>query len=273
MNARSWELSEPQTLDLEGISSLSLRTIGGRFDVIAHEDPQEQVLRLTLTDLEGDPLTVVQEGTQCEIRQGNHDVARWFTGQGVMDGTNRVVLTLLVPQGTRTEAGTVSADGLVTGIHAPVRISSVTGSIISDSTRGQLGVNTASGEAIVRNHQGPLSLNSVSGEMTASGAFTEVRVNTATGDISLDCVGAIERVQSTSASGNLLLRLPAEQGVDLSVTTVSGAISVNAESFRVLGFTRRSFSPTANLQDSPPPARVQATSVSGSVSIINRTGA
>ena len=126
--------------------------------------------------------------------------------------SNSVVVSIALPAGVEVEAGTVSGDGMVSGISGRTRLNTVSGSVLADGTSGDLSVSTVSGEVIARNHHGVLTAKSVSGEVTASGDFSHIRANTVSGDLSFDLHGAtgFEVFSSglgTGAFGVLLLRL------------------------------------------------------------------
>lgn len=122
--------------------------------------------------------------------------------------TNSVVISIALPAGVEVEAGTVSGDGLVSGISGHTKLNTVSGSVMADGTSGELHVNTVSGEVIARNHEGVLTAKSVSGEVTASGRFSNIRANTVSGDMSFDLRGFTHDFGANSVSGDLTVRLP-----------------------------------------------------------------
>ncbi|NYE94847.1 hypothetical protein FHU41_001068 [Psychromicrobium silvestre] len=262
MNDQHWSVAAPQTLEVDGVLSLKLGAIGGRFDVVAHDEP---VTRVTISELEGDSLEIHFSEGLLELRHGNHDVSRWLGSKNPVELPNRLVVTISAPATTAVDVGTISGDGLVSGIDSQIKVSSVSGSLMSDSTRGSLSVKTISGEAIVRSHSGELSLNSASGEATASGDLESIKANSATGDLSFDCWSAVKKISTNTVSGSILIRLPEELAVDLSASSVAGQIDVNDETVRVLGNTKRSFGNRDNGV-----VHVNCTSVSGSVTVVNR---
>jgi hypothetical protein len=268
MSGNHWSIETPQTLEIDDIRSIKLAAVSGRFDVVAHDEP---VARITISELEGDPLEIHADAGHLEIRHGHHDAARWLNKRhpsgpdNQFDQPNRLVITIAVPAGTDVDAGTVSGDGLVSGLAGRIRVSSVSGSVISDSTEGSLGANTVSGEAIVRNHSGDLALNSVSGELTGSGNLSGIKANSGTGDMTFDCWGPVRKISTNSVSGAVLIRLPEDLGVDLSVTSVASQITVDDENFKVLGNTKRSFG-----ERSANSVQIGCISVSGAVSVFHR---
>ncbi|ABY23124.1 conserved hypothetical protein [Renibacterium salmoninarum ATCC 33209] len=262
MNDQHWSIESPQTLEIDDVTELKLNAVGGRFDVVVHDEP---VTRLAIAEISGDSLEIHFSNGALQIKHGHHDASRWLAKNNPVESPNRLVITISVPATTAIDAGTVSGDGLVQGINGRVKVSLVSGSVISDSTQGSVAANTVSGEVIVRDHQGDLSLNSVSGEMTASGALSSVKTNTGTGDVTLDCLGPIQKISSNSVSGDLLIRLPQQLAVDLSATSVASNITINDESIRVLGNTKRSFGERSNGA-----VQINCVSVTGAISVVNQ---
>jgi DUF4097 and DUF4098 domain-containing protein YvlB len=142
-----------------------------------------------------------------------------------------VVISIAVPAGVEVEAGTVSGDGLVSGISGHTKLNTVSGSVMSDGTSGDLHVNTVSGEVIARNHRGVLTAKSVSGEVTASGLFSHIRANTVSGDMSFDLQGFTHDFGANSVSGDMTIRLPRDVGVDIVANSANGAVVIDNQKF------------------------------------------
>lgn len=224
MTGESWTVSSPQTIDLDGVTSLKLGMVRGRFDVITHAEP---IVRLEVSEVHGDPVAVSLNAGRLEVRHQLQGAQGWF--KNLMETVNHnsdnsAVITIAVPRGVTVEAGTVSGDGLVSGTSAHVRLNTVSGSVMADNTSGELQVNTVSGNVTVRNHRGVLTAKSVSGEVTASGHFTNVRTNTVSGHLSFDLHDFTKDFGSNSVSGDLTVRLPADVGVDIVAKSAGGAV-------------------------------------------------
>ena len=231
MTERSWTVSSPQTIDIDGVRSLKLGMVRGRFDVITHS---EAVARVEISDVQGDPVSVSVVAGRLEIRHQLHGPQGWF--KNLMEtvnhgGNNSAVITIALPAGVEVEAGTVSGDGLVSGISGHTRLSTVSGSVIADSTAGDLHVKTISGEVIVRNHDGVLTAKSVSGEVTASGRFSNIRANTVSGDMSFDLLGFTHDFGANSVSGDLTIRLPHDVGVDIVAKSAGGTVVIDDQRY------------------------------------------
>jgi len=235
VDENTWTVTGPQTIDVDGVRSLKLGIIRGRFDVVTHD---EDVTRIEVSEIHGDPLTITIVNGRLEVRHQLHGAQGWF--KNLMDtvnnsSTNSVVISIALPAGVEVEAGTVSGDGLVAGITGHTRLNTVSGSVIADRTGGQLHVNTVSGDVIARNHDGVLTAKSVSGEVTASGRFSSIRANTVSGDMSFDLHGFTHDFGANSVSGDLTLRLPHDVGVDIVAKSASGAVVIDDQKYAVPG--------------------------------------
>ncbi|TQJ33005.1 DUF4097 family beta strand repeat-containing protein [Arthrobacter sp. SLBN-122] len=229
MTGQTWTVTEPQTMDIDGVTSLKLGMVRGRFQVVTHTGPG---FRLELAEVHGDPVAVSLYSGRLEVRHQLHGAQGWF--KNFMETVNHnsdnsAVITITVPHGVDIEAGTVSGEGLVSGISAHIRLNTVSGSVVADSTSGELQVSTISGSVDVRNHRGVLTAKSVSGAVTASGHFTNVRTNTVSGHLSFELLGFTRDFGSNSVSGDLTIRLPHDVGADIVAKSAGGAVILDGQ--------------------------------------------
>lgn len=227
MSGNSWTVTGPQVIDVDGVRSLKLGMVRGRFDVVTHADP---VTRVEINDVQGDPVAVSLTDGRLEVRHQLHGAQGWFKnlmGTVNNNSNNSAVISIAVPAGVEVEAGTVSGDGLVSGISGHTRLNTVSGSVMADRTSGELHVNTVSGEVIVRNHDGVLTAKSISGEVTASGSFSNIRANTVSGDLSFDLLSFTNDFGANSVSGDVTIRLPHDVGVDIVAKSASGVVVID----------------------------------------------
>ncbi|MCY1241076.1 hypothetical protein D9M72_539590 [compost metagenome] len=220
-----------------------------------------------MSDIHGDPLAVSLTNGRLEVRHQLHGAQGWFKnlmGTVNNNSTNSVVISIALPAGVEVEAGTVSGDGLVSGISGHTKLNTVSGSVMADKTAGELHVNTVSGEVIARNHDGVLTAKSVSGEVTASGRFSNIRANTVSGDMSFDLQGFTHDFGANSVSGDLTIRLPHDVGVDIVAKSASGAVVIDDQRYiQPSGKIQTIAGPDAQLMI------VRTNSVSGKTSIIH----
>lgn len=181
------------------------------------------------------------------------------------NSSNSVVISIALPAGVDVEAGTVSGDGMVSGLTGHTRLNTVSGSVLADGTAGELAVSTVSGEVIARNHHGVLTAKSVSGEVTASGEFSNIRANTVSGDLSFDLHGFTQDFGANSVSGDVTIRLPHDVGVDIIAKSASGAVVIDELKYAQPGGSVQTIAgPDAKLM------LVRTNSVSGKTSIFHR---
>lgn len=235
MSEQSWTVTGPQTIDVDGVASLRLGMVRGRFDVVTHADP---VTRIEISDVHGDPVAVSLTDGRLEVRHQLHGPQGWFRnlmGAVSHNSENSAVISIAVPAGVEVEAGTVSGDGLVSGITGRTRLNTVSGSVMADHTAGELHINTVSGDVTARAHDGVLTAKSVSGEVTASGRLSHVRAHTVSGHLNFDLLGFTEDFGSNSVSGDLTIRLPHDIGVDIIAKSASGSVVINDQRYAHVG--------------------------------------
>lgn len=267
MPEQNWTVTSPQTIDVDGVTSLKLGMVQGRFDVVTHPEP---VARIQISDVHGDPVAVSVTDGRLEVRHQLHGPQGWFKNlMGTVNHTsdNSAVISIAVPEHVEVEAGTVSGDGLVSGVAGHIRLNTVSGSVMSDGTAGELHVNTVSGDVTARNHSGVLTAKSVSGEITASGSLSHVRANTVSGDLSFDLHGYTQDFGSNSVSGDLTIRLPHDVGVDIVAKSASGAVVINDQHYaQMSGKVETIAGPDRQLM------LVRTNSISGKTSIFHGSG-
>lgn len=227
MSEELWTVTGPQTIDVDGVRALKLGIVKGRFDVVSHDEP---FVRIEVSEITGDPLTITLVNGRLEVRHQLQGPQGWFRNlMGTVNNTssNTVVVSIALPPSVDVEAGTVSGDGLVSGIGGNTRLNTVSGSVMADGTTGELHVNTVSGEVIARNHDGVLTAKSVSGEVTASGALSNVRATTVSGDLSFELQDFTSDFGANSVSGDLTIRLPHDVGLDVVAKSASGSVVID----------------------------------------------
>ena len=231
MSDELWTVTGPQTIDVDDVHSLKLGIVKGRFDVVSHDEP---FVRIEVSEISGDPLTVTLVNGRLEVRHQLQGPQGWFRNlMGTVNNTstNSVVVGIALPRGVDVEAGTVNGDGMVSGVKGRIRLNTVSGSVMADDTSGELHVNTVSGEVIARNHDGVLTAKSVSGEVTASGKFKNVRASTVSGDLSFDLQDYTNDLGANSVSGDLTIRLPHDVGLDIVAKSASGTVIIDDQMY------------------------------------------
>ena len=259
MGFENWYISEPETLELDGVTEVKAVLVRGRVDVISTTNP---VTTVEVSEVSGQPLHITFADGVLKIE--HFDSGNWLAKIVNFNSNARAVVSVAVPAGTAVTAATVSGDGMVSGSTSTTNLKTVTGSLMADATEGLLTAETVSGEIIVRDHHGPFNAKSVSGEITASGHLDMIRANSVSGNLSFDIYGAPADFSSNSVSGDVTMRLRDGVGVDLSARSTTGTILLDDDRYTATGqsvhTTRGPSSPRVN---------VRTTSVSGNVAIVH----
>lgn len=238
MTTESWVVVGPQIIEVETITSLRVQIVGGRADVVVHDDENETGARVEVHAVNGRPLEVVLADGELRVGysftlsgwDGFLEKFRYFSDHDSAD------VHIAVPRSVAVKLGTVGAEGLLAGVQADSSVSTVSGSLVTDSTRGALSANTISGEIVVRAHVGDLRLNSVSGDLTASGELTRVNANSVSGALTLDVAAGTSSITASTVAGDVTVRLPQDRGVVVEARSVAGRVVVDGREHKGPGF-------------------------------------
>jgi hypothetical protein len=263
-----WTIDGPRVLDIgddgERVRRLTVSIVGGRVDVVTHDD--SPTARLEVTSVEGMPLRVRWDGAHLRVTQdkdGDGTIVDWVKRMTAKLEKNRAVVSLSVTEDATTSVNTVSADGLLAGLRAPAKVNTVSGSITLDDIVGPVDVNTVSGEVECGRLRGPLKVHSVSGAVTAQQSdIPAVSINTVSGDVTLDLLNAAGQVNSNSVSGDVTLRAP-HGGYDVVANTASGQVVIDG-----VNIDKRSRPAGVRLTDGDGALRLKANAVSGNVVVL-----
>lgn len=264
MSADSWTVTGPQTIELDGVTSVDAHVVDGRLDIVAHDEP---VVRVEVHSVEGRSLEVRLDAGRLVIEHesglsGWGSFMKRFADFG---GKARADIHVAVPAGTAVRLGTVRGEGLLAGTTAGASASTVSGSLLVSRTAGDLKLNTVSGEVTVRDHVGDVTSNTVSADVVVSASADSVTSSSVSGDVTFDLVNQPHTVRVNTVSGNLLLRVPDERAVEVSVQSVSGRVTLGG-----LQFTGGGGSKVAGGDRSTGPGvmHLRVTGVSGDVTVI-----
>ncbi|MEU6554575.1 hypothetical protein ABZ915_30520 [Streptomyces sp. NPDC046915] len=262
-----WSVAEPTKLTFDTpVRDLHVRVVNGTVNVVGTD---EGSARLEVTDIEGPPLVVTQQGGTLTVAYEDlpwKGFLKWLDRQG---WRRSAVVSLAVPADTRVEVGVIGAAAVVSGLRGPSVVKGVTGDTTLVSLSGPVRAETVSGNLEAQAVTGDLRFNSVSGDLTvveASGS--SVRAESVSGSmiIDLDPDGPTD-VGLTSVSGEIAIRLPHPADADVEANTASGSISNAFDDLRVHGrwgahkVTGRLGAGTGKLR---------ATTVSGSIALLRR---
>ncbi|WP_244259355.1 hypothetical protein [Rathayibacter sp. VKM Ac-2759] len=270
MSLEKWlvQAGESKVVDLDVVRSVKIALVGGQIDVIAHDEP---TARVEVHSVNGRALKISMDGDRLEI---DHIQLRWDTIVDVVKGLgrrgDRADVSLLVPRGVELKFDTVSADGLVSGLHSDARVSTVGGDIVLDGLHGDIEVNTVHGELSVRSHTGRVTAHTVSGDVTAAGDLTRFSVDGVSGSVFVDAEGTPDQIQANTVSGDLTVRIDESLGARYRINTVSGTLQLDGAVVR--GTFGRGYTSTTGSLDSQW-IDIAANSVSGDVTVVRRATA
>ncbi|GAA1055787.1 hypothetical protein GCM10017608_30410 [Agromyces luteolus] len=255
---------ESRVIDLELVRKLKVGLIGGKVDVIAHDEPGA---RVEVSNVTGKDLMIRIDGDSLEI---DHPQLRWDNFLEVFKGftgSAKAEVSILAPRHVAMKLGVVSGDALVSGFDNDGRFSSVSGDLVIDNHAGDVECSSVSGEISVGDHTGKVTAHTVSGDVTVTGEVGTFNVDTVSGDMVLDAKGTPSRVDTNSVSGDLTLRFDPGSGARYRVNTVSGRLLLDDAQIKGTlgkGFERVTGELEGTWLD------LGANSVSGSISVIRR---
>lgn len=262
-----WSVAEPTKLTFDTpVRDLHVRIVNGTVNVVGTD---EGSARLEVTDVEGPPLVVTQQGGTLTVAYEDlpwKGFLKWLDRQG---WRRSAVVSLAVPSDTRVEVGVIGAAAVVSGLRGPSVVKGVTGDTTLVALSGPVRAETVSGNLEAQAVTGDLRYNSVSGDLTVvEGSGSSVRAESVSGSmiIDLDPDGPTD-VRLTSVSGEIAIRLPHPADAEVEANTASGSISNAFDGLRVHGqwgahkVTGRLGAGTGKLR---------ATTVSGSIALLRR---
>ena len=221
-----WTISEGQSrvIDLDAVTALRVGIVAGSVDIVGHDEP---TARVEVHRVQGRDLTVTLEQGRLSIshpRVSWDDV--WESVKALVGVRARAELSIVVPRHVALSLGQVSASALVTGLRSRASMSTVSGAMQIESHEGDLDLNTVSGDVEVSGGAGRLSVHGVSASVTASGRLESIGIDTVSGEVLLDVHGSPRSISANSVSGDVTVRVDADQGVRATTRTVSGRGSI-----------------------------------------------
>lgn len=230
MAQQKWLVSEPKTIEVDGIRRLKVGLVGGHVDVIAHD---ESVVRIEVHSVLGKDLRITAEGESLEIDHAQLSWENWLdVFRNLRPGASRADVSVLVPRDVALNLGVVSATALVSGLTVDATLSTVSGDITTDELGGELRFNAVSGELVARNHRGRINAHTVSGDITASGPLASFQSDGVSGAIFLDLHESPDQVKVNTVSGAVTVRFDADAPAAYTVNTVGGKLHLEHGTIR-----------------------------------------
>ena len=265
--AEWWSIDGPRVVEVGGqdepVRELRVRLVAGRADVVAHDD-DVPAATVEVTAVRGRPLEMTWDGGTLDV---GHPQLGWdslfdrFSRPGRDD---EAVVSIAVPRGTAVKLGTVSGDGLVSGVHDDAQVRTVSGTVVVDGVNGEVSARTVSGEIEVRDQRGAVKGESVSGSLSVHALhLPSLTGRSVSGDVSVDLVESPSEIRVKTVSGDVTLRVPVEAGYDVHARSVSGAVV--ADGRRLEGHHGQV---RGELSSGDPDVRLVAVTVSGDVTLL-----
>ncbi|MYU24336.1 DUF4097 domain-containing protein [Streptomyces sp. SID8352] len=263
-----WSVAEPGKLTFdEPVARLRVRVVDGTVNVMGVE---EGSARLEVSELEGPPLVVTQQGDTLTVSYEDlpwKDFLKWLDGGG---RRRSAVVSLAVPAHTRVEVGVVGAAAVVSGIGGRTEVRGVSGDSTLVGLSGPVRAETVTGSVEAQALTGDLRFSSVSGDLTVVEAgSSSVRADSMSGSMIVDIAGSggPADIGLNSVSGEIAIRLPHAGDARVEANSASGSVSSTFEDLRVSGQwgTKRI---TGRLGTGL--GRLKATTVTGSIALLRR---
>ncbi len=266
MAIEKWVIApgESRVIDIELVRKLKVSLIGGKVDVIAHDEPGA---RVEVSGVTGKDLRIEIDGDSLEI---DHPQLRWdnfieaFKG---WVGNAKAEVSILAPRHVAMKLGVVSGEALVSGFQTDAKLSTVSGDVVLDSHEGDVELSSVSGEISAGNHTGRITAHSVSGDVVATGDVVAFNADTVSGSMIVDAYGTPDRIDTNTVSGNLTVRFVPGSGARYRINTVGGTVLLEDSSIKGLlgkGFERVVGELAGQWLD------LGANSVSGNISVMHR---
>ena len=268
-----WTVDAPTALDLDDVTELNVRLIGGTVAVLASDDDGELSpgetprAQIAVSELAGRPLQVSHVDGVLTI---SYESLTWDGLLGfLMPRKDRAVVTITVPADCTIQLGVVSASAVVAGLLAGASVKGMSGDITLQGVAGNVFAETMSGEVAACDLDGEIAFKSMSGGLTlAGGSVGSLSVDTMSGqvtaDVSLDEGGS---VRVSTITGEVTLRLPAESDAHVSLRSTSGAVRTEFETLRTV---KAPASHTVSGNVGAGTGHVSVTTMSGAVTLLRR---
>ncbi|MET9953473.1 DUF4097 family beta strand repeat-containing protein [Streptomyces sp. NPDC006339] len=267
-----WSVTEPRKIPLtDPVSRLRIRVVNGTVNVVGTD---ESSARLEISEIEGPPLVVSQEGSTLTVSYEDlhwTGLLKWLDPSG---HRRRVVVSVAVPAGTDVEVGAVGAETVISGVRGRTAVRGVTGDTTLVGLAGPVRAETVSGNLEAQSVTGALHVNSVTGDVTViEGAGASVKAETVSGDMVVDLDpsagldGPPADIRLTSVSGEVAIRLPHPADATVQASTTSGSVSNAFEDLRVGGqWGAKTITGTLGAGR----GTLKATTISGSIALLRR---
>jgi DUF4097 and DUF4098 domain-containing protein YvlB len=214
MAHEKWLVDGPKVIDVGVVHALKVSLIGGKVDIVGHDEPGA---RVEVHSVSGKELKVSLDGDKLEI---DHPQLSWDNFLEVFSsfrGSAKADVSIMVPRSVALTLGVVSASALVSGLTTDATVSTVSGDVVIDGLTGTLQLNGVSGEASVSDHSG------------ASGGISVFTAESVSGDVLADVTGVPDEVRISTVSGAVTTRLAPGVAAQYRINTAAGRLQLDNE--------------------------------------------
>ncbi|MGW2093283.1 hypothetical protein [Promicromonospora sukumoe] len=226
MTTESWSVAAPQTIEVGGATTLTVRLTNGRAEIVADPNRTSGAV-VEVLEVSTRPLQVLAE-------HGNLRVAYDFPGlEGFVDrfrglkDQDSAVVRITVPATSVVDVATVGAEVVVTGAQSGVNVKTAGGAITVTGTSGSVTTKSGTGAVTIAEHSGDASATTVSGVVSLAGALGRVSVQTVSGAVHVTAVGTTPLVNAKTVSGAAAVQLDAGAPVNLRARSVTGKVVID----------------------------------------------
>jgi hypothetical protein len=234
-----WTVAAPTALDLDEVTELNVRLIGGTVAVLAADDQEPSSGAasrgtLTVTELSGRPLQVSHSSGVLTV---SYESLTWEGILGLLKPRkDSATVTITVPADCPVRLGVLSASAVVAGLRAGAAVRGMSGDITLDGVTGDVCAETMSGEVAGCDLGGEIRFKSMSGGLTlAGGSVDSLTVNTMSGQVTADvALSGDGSLHVSTMSGDVTLRLPADSDARIHLQSASGPVRTDFETLRTV---------------------------------------
>ncbi|TDE96051.1 hypothetical protein EXU48_07385 [Occultella glacieicola] len=266
MAATSRIITGPDQVEIgavDAVPELRVQLIKGSVEVTRRDEPG---LHIDIDEVDGAPLEVATDGGRLTIGYPSIGWEGWLKRLTSFNADDRARIRVAAGPGVAVTAATVGAAVSVSDVVEDLTVTTATGAVRTERTTGSVTVRTASGPIVVREHTGPANVVTATGTTYVGGAVPRLSVTTVSGDVAVSPTTPSSVVSVTGVAADISVTLPLEVGLDLSVHSVSGAVTVD-------GVNRRGGSGPSSTSVSEPRGAgtsfVKVSTVTGSVAVVH----
>ncbi|MCP2340059.1 DUF4097 family beta strand repeat-containing protein [Actinomadura rupiterrae] len=257
-----WTIDEPTTLEFDGVVALRATLIAGSVSVVAGTGRPS----VHVDSVDGPPLQVAHEAGMLAITHEKliEGVLSWLRTQKAS-----AHVTVTVPADCPVSLNLVSADAVITGIHARTQVRSATGDVTLHDVAGDIEANTVSGDVEASGLDGRVTFISASGELAlAGGSLDRLAARSISGRVSADVELRGEgRTEIQTVSADVAVRLPEHASTRVVLNSGTGRVEA---SFPELARQDRAIARSVSGKLGDGSADLTVNTISGNVTLLSR---